>query len=291
MPNKKLGFSLLELSIVLLVIALLMIGVTKTSELIAQAKIGRAREITAKSPVLEINGLISWWEPTLSSSFLDSEVKDASAISTWNDISGNKVPYTLSQATSGNRPLYTQNAINDLPALKFNGSTSFMSNTTFQMPYANYTIFAVFNLTNNSSIRDVMTLGTGGQNGAIIEVQTSGVVRALHRFPYSASGGDDLTSASSQISINTNYMFSYVRNLTAGTSLVKLNSTIAINSTATIQTFDSTNLTISLGTLSGSSRFFQGYISELIIFNRALSDQEKSDVEAYLGQKYNITVS
>jgi hypothetical protein len=43
--------------------------------------------------------------------------------------------------------------------------------------------------------------------------------------------------------------------------------------------------------LSFSGRHFKGQISEVIIYNRVLSDQEREDVERYLADKYQITIS
>jgi prepilin-type N-terminal cleavage/methylation domain-containing protein len=288
----KFGFSLLELSVVLLIISSLIIAIIKGSDLVDKAKLTSAAKKTTDSPVLKIDGLILWLEPTLSNSFLESEITDGGSISAWNDMSGLKTPNNFSQATQTKRPLYTRNAINDLPAIKFDGVDDFLSFSTFQFPYANYTIFVVFSTSNTSSSTDILSLDYSGDHGLILESQPNGIIKTLHRFPYSSSvGGDSFLSSSGQIINGNNYVLSYVRNLQAATSVVKLNSTTAISATPTIQSFNTDNLNLVIGSLMGTSRFFNGYISEIIIFNRVLSNQEQSDVESYLDQKYNLNAS
>lgn len=67
MSNKN-AFSLIELSIVILIIGILVAGVTQSSRLIRQMKISSARSITNSSPVSSISNLAGWWETTLDSS-------------------------------------------------------------------------------------------------------------------------------------------------------------------------------------------------------------------------------
>ncbi|MFT6346642.1 MAG: prepilin-type N-terminal cleavage/methylation domain-containing protein, partial [Myxococcota bacterium] len=104
----KLGFSLLELSVVLLVISVLMTAVIKGSDLIDVAKINSAKQKTINSPVLDIDNLIVWYEPIMSESFDNLEADDGKTVSVWNDISGNnpKSPNNALQTNAANRPTY-----------------------------------------------------------------------------------------------------------------------------------------------------------------------------------------
>lgn len=38
----------------------------------------------------------------------------------------------------------------------------------------------------------------------------------------------------------------------------------------------------------GDPQYFEGHIAEILVYNRALSDSERQDVESYLGKKYGI---
>ncbi len=292
--TKKLAFSLLELSIVLIIISALMVAVIKGSDLIDQARISSAAQKTADSPVLKINGLVAWFEPTLPNSFLDSEMSDGGGISTWNDSSGNNPLHKLSltQATSTSRPLYSKNAINTFPTLKFDGVDDFLG-TTIRFPYNSYQIFVVFRLLNNSTSLDIMSTDTSGLNGLILETQTTGIIRTLHRFPYgsTSSNSDSFLSPSGALSIDQNYVLSYSRNSISTASTLRLNGTTTMTSVTTRPGFDATNVNLSVGSLMGVSRYFNGYIAEIIIYNRVLSDQERDDIEQYLSDKYQITIS
>ena len=50
-----------------------------------------------------------------------------------------------------------------------------------------------------------------------------------------------------------------------------------------------TNSTIYLGGRDINS-FFKGYVGEIIIYSRSLNDDERKDIEKYLGKKWGIAV-
>ncbi|MBP7709944.1 MAG: prepilin-type N-terminal cleavage/methylation domain-containing protein [Rickettsiales bacterium] len=140
------AFSLIEISIVILIIGILVAGVTQSSRLIAKSKLQTAQTLTKSSPVAGVRGLLFWFEPTLDESFISSETNDQTVITQWNDINpqntvkynataGQKtnsalVSYNMAPGgTSGNTsgPTYIVNGINNLPTLRFtnNASTSY----------------------------------------------------------------------------------------------------------------------------------------------------------------------
>ena len=82
----KKAFSLIELSIVLLIIGILIAGVTQSSRLIEQFKLTSARSKTKSSPVNSITGLSMWLETTAIESFLENESENQATVSAWNDI-------------------------------------------------------------------------------------------------------------------------------------------------------------------------------------------------------------
>ena len=70
MKTKNLkAFSLIELSIVILIIGILVAGVTQSSRLIREFKLTTAKNLTRNSPVSSIKGLYFWFETTSESSF------------------------------------------------------------------------------------------------------------------------------------------------------------------------------------------------------------------------------
>ena len=132
--NKYRAFSLIELSIVLVILGILTIGATQGSFLIQKAKIFSAKRLTETSGVDDEN-LVFWFETSLEKSFLNKEAVDGGEISQWNSIatlSGKTINAYKTQITNPNSftyeptpvstikgPTYIQKGINFLPSLNF----------------------------------------------------------------------------------------------------------------------------------------------------------------------------
>jgi prepilin-type N-terminal cleavage/methylation domain-containing protein len=132
--KKYRAFSLIELSIVILIIGILVAGVTQSSRLIRQMKIAAAQNLTRSSPVPNRN-LMFWWETTLDESFLAGEATDGGevtqlndnnpmAISKINGYRGQKTTtsafnYDYSAFSAVRGPSYIANGINGMPSLRF----------------------------------------------------------------------------------------------------------------------------------------------------------------------------
>ena len=80
------AFSLIELSIVILIIGILIAGVTQGSRLVSAMKLNTARTVTQSSEVNSITGVVTWLESTADKSFDDAEETDGSIITNWYDI-------------------------------------------------------------------------------------------------------------------------------------------------------------------------------------------------------------
>jgi prepilin-type N-terminal cleavage/methylation domain-containing protein len=80
------AFSLIELSIVILIIGILVAGVTQSSRLLKQMRLATIKNLTLNSPVSSIKDLAVWLESAMDQSFIDSEENTGSTISVWNDI-------------------------------------------------------------------------------------------------------------------------------------------------------------------------------------------------------------
>ena len=110
--KNRLGFSLIELSIVILVIGILVIGITQGSRIIREAKLKSARNLTNGSPVASMSGLVLWLESTLVKSFdeneeIDTPLGNTGTLTNWYDLSPHTTsPNNATQATSINKPRY-----------------------------------------------------------------------------------------------------------------------------------------------------------------------------------------
>ena len=116
-------------------------------------------------------------------------------------------------------------------------------------------------------------------------------MRALHRSPMGGSV-ENSNYANSPISLNKNYVFSYGRNIANNESNFYLNNANlnSVTTGASALEFDSKNLGFIIGKLLPGNlrRWFEGYISEIIIYNRYLSNNEFNDVNSYLFKKFNL---
>jgi hypothetical protein len=64
----------------------LVIGITKGSRIIYNARLKSAQSLTQSSPVVSTANLALWLETTLDKSFADNEKIANVAVSSWNDI-------------------------------------------------------------------------------------------------------------------------------------------------------------------------------------------------------------
>ncbi|MES2678119.1 MAG: LamG-like jellyroll fold domain-containing protein [Pseudomonadota bacterium] len=287
--QRRLGFSLLELSIVLIIISMLMVAVIKGSDLIGQAKLVAARQKTVDSPVLKIKGLVLWLETTLPNSFLDSETIDGGKISTWQDSSGNNPnsPNNATQNTVANKPTYVTNGINDLPSLQFNGTPTSAGNANF----------SYFQLANGATL----SLFSGNVFTAFI-VYKLNIAGTAHYFIGHQNGwtrwrihanGFQSNQATGSFTVAPTAKTSNIVSLSGTDLLVSQYQNGAANGTIvkTTGSYTEDNPIWIGGAEDGGFYSLQGMISEIIIFNRTLSNQERRDIEQYLSNKYQITVS
>jgi len=95
--KSKTAFSLIEISIVILIIGILVAGVTQSSRLIRAIRLQTARSITTSSPVASIKNLTMWYETTLEKSIDEAERQDGIEVSKWYDV--NPTSVTKNDAT------------------------------------------------------------------------------------------------------------------------------------------------------------------------------------------------
>ena len=124
--SKVRAFSLIELSIVILIIGILIAGVTQGSRILSQAKLNNARTLTKSSPVSSIKNLALWVESTSEESFSDDNTEDGQEILTWYDLNPQTSAKNDFTGTTGTAPLYKTNIINGLPAAYFAVADEFL---------------------------------------------------------------------------------------------------------------------------------------------------------------------
>ena len=278
------GFSIVEMSIVLLIIGILIAGISRGIDLYADFKIQTAQKLTINSPVSRIEGLALWLETTLEKSFQTKMVNN-SEVPRWNNIS----PFDLNPKNafnySTNKPTFLENHINGLPAIQFNKSSQncMQVESGFDNNTENVTIFVA------------LAMKSASVNGRIIEKWNGGgpypyVLRPSFNFAtYYGSGAQRGPSLASG-KIGFPYVVS-ARRVKLGNLSIWVNGVKGgdvTDNTATDTTNTSPLYIGCRGPGSANYTFGDFNVGEIIIYSRALSDGEISRVNQYLSQKWNI---
>ncbi|GDX36331.1 hypothetical protein LBMAG18_08420 [Alphaproteobacteria bacterium] len=288
--NKHQAFSLIELSIVILIIGILIAGVTQSSRLVSQFRLTSARNITLSSPVPTIKDLALWFDAVNEKAF-DSQISDGAGIAYWQDTNPmNTTQFRFIQNTASDQPLFTTNGINGLPCLRFNSSNNMTKMTLSSLGSypRNNTIFMIMQWhTLNTTINQSMFLAIHGEiDNSEFAINSP----SNFNFYFWPGAGNNLVGT---IPNNTSYVMRRIYNSAINFSGLHLNGNLTASSTANLLGNYSNNGTTSmtLGNHIGSFRTFGGLIGEFIIFNRALSNDEIIDVERYLSRKWSIKLS
>jgi prepilin-type N-terminal cleavage/methylation domain-containing protein len=310
--NKNLsGFSLIELSIVILIIGILIAGVTQGSRLVRESRLTTAKTLTESSDVSSIPDLVLWLDATDETTIgyngttggfsgeVFGNLEDDDEVSTWKDKNPQlSASIDLTQTTGTKRPLYEETGISGLPSISFDGTDDLLSNTS-SVPITSgddaFTIAVVWS-------PDVVSAGNRvvfAQSGS--DFSTGDASAALHVATATAQYATD---AASLDTINTVSAGSeYITIITSNSNTA--GSVYASTNTAASITTDSSAIgtsAVSVGAVDETdggtptpanvaSRFFDGKVSEVIVWDRKLKTTEIQDVNSYLSKKYSIPVS
>ncbi len=286
--STKKAFSLIELSIVILIIGIIIAGVTQSSRMVAAFRLSAAKTQTNSSPVSSITSVVMWLEATSDKSFLDIESEDQSLVSTWNDIGQYfLVKNNAVQPTVLNRPKYILNCINKLPCVRFDGAASYLKFDGTPIVGVEYTVFVVEQRSSNkASNYFIGGSSIAGDAQLILGYRGNGTFTfAQHADDYDASVPlySSPTNPVIHVVTRSSTNKSYSRNGTLAT-LTPINGG---NMTSPLTSYP--NATI--GDYGNNALFYSGDIGEIIMFNRALKYEERKAVEAYLSKKWQIPVS
>jgi len=287
--KKPSAFSLIELSIVILIIGIIIAGVTQSSRLVVMFKKQSAQTLTKSSPVNSIKNLAMWLETSMEDSVTvdDSD----SSVTRWNDIN----PQSTSKvdAYGGTPPILVENQINGLPGVTFADSAkrltidpdgsgmSFLANT-------NYTIFVV----------EKRVVGGDINGNSFFFLRGSGSANSTNlQYGYNDDGfisndwGLDWNIAGVTLSAA---ITPRLHTLVFDQAVGKTYSMKSANSAAYTVTNDGflghPLVSYAGAAIGGDAGSIDGIMAEMIVFTRALKNSEIADIEAYLEKKYAIKV-
>ena len=327
--NLKKAFSLIELSVVVLIIGILIAGITAGSRLVRNSKLASAAQFTKSSDINSIADLVLWLEPTQENSFATTDntsaltyanvadpkdssyVKDTlrpdnrEYVARWNDISPRAMPgnkKSVYQETGARRPMYIANAINGLPALQFDGSAQYLysqnNNTTPSAPPLvagdkSYTMIAVFSATkikSNNPILDQTPNNPSDGTTLVMDILNEKLIMSGYNTQYDVESNFSPKPQEKYIAIIKS----------EDSSILSANNlSFYLNNMLDNKTFSTTNHLIGSDNFllagyiySGTSvtRFFQGYIGEVLVFDRALKTEEIDTINKYLSKKWGIAL-
>jgi len=290
--NSSRAFSLIEISMVILIIGILIAGIAKGVDLYQETKLITARTLTQNSRVARIADLVAWFEPTAenvfsigTTAFTDiRNINNNQQINRWKDsnaLSLNRLDATQTNASNQPRVVIDNSVM--LPVINFrNSQAQFLNLPDGTVPFGNspYSVIIV------SKIAGFGTFGILGSG-------TYGTNNSTNAFRHSGDGtfvnywwSLDIYSSAGSMRINrfqivtTTYDLSNRRIYVDGA----LSRTLASSNRA------STRFSNTIGTTNGNE-YMNGDIAEIIIYQRAISDNERRDIENYLAKKWSIRIS
>lgn len=295
----------MEISIVTLIIGILITGVSKGTTLVRKYNISTARTLTQSSPVLSTSDLVLWLDSISLKSFAIGtstmvtvdEPENGQAVGSWNNLNIQKAidsTTSASQSASSLQPLYVNNGINGLPGLNFDGVNDYllMSDTNILKGTDSYTAFFVGITPPTFSANSAYTIFRADP-GVVFGFATSASTAQGYCGRWVATGGSWrgtwVPTSAAPLAIKTPVICS-IRydgtNIQGWTNGASPDTATAATGDINIPNY------VAIGAAYYNSsliaEFFNGSMGEIIIFNRALKNDEMDYIEAYLGKKWKI---
>ena len=296
--NSKKAFSLVEISIVILIIGLLIAGISKASDLIFDANQSSARSITKASKVNRMPNLVLWLETTLVESIKDSERYNDATVTTWRDINPQSTTKFIFR-NSGGTPKYVEPGKN-LPAIgSLSASNFFTPGTEASSTALNFTVNDIFNsasatiimvLKSKNVTADLFTFCPSA--GCVVGQTISlGLAAGKPKFIFPNDTADVV--ATTTLDYNNKAPDVIIVSAEKDSAGVKI-AVNGANAASTANTSTSLSSTFS-NTTTGLFKIGGGAatgveIYEIIVFSSALNDGDRQSIESYLAKKYNTTV-
>lgn len=289
-PNR--AFSLIELSIVILIIGVLIAAVGQGIDLLQDARLTAARMATQSSRVASLKDLALWLDATSEASFSSAEAVDGASISAWNDINPQRDKNNFVQSTEAQKPTYKERMINNLPAIKFDGTSENMYSTTFpNITSGAMTVFAVVKsaatlyayqaATPGDAIVSKRVAAGGNINIELVENSGGFLINNFYGITQSLIGNNVYVASYSVSQIASKGFINGVGILNIAGAFYWISSNPA----------KTDYLFIGKQGLTAAPTYLGGSIGELIIFDRELTKKDRQSVEAYLGKKWGIKMT
>ena len=290
MKQNKTAFSGIELAVVLIIIGLLFAGIVTTKgNLFSKAKLNKIISATKNSPLKDMNELAIWFDVATDESFKNSEMVEDGGISIWKNIAPqNYHNINVEQSNASDQPLFSFDDSDNLPMLSFDGVDDVLitSDVIYGYQFAKNNQVTVF-IVQKYYDGDNIAIRWGVNSNRFLNhsfYETNNLI--YWDFGNTASGGRISIAPPSGFSKKWQ-IITLIRN-TNDTGSIRVGGVNLLTS-AMADEFDVTasdNLEIT-NSATGSSK---SDLREMIIFKRALTDNEINEVEKYLSKKWDINL-
>ena len=200
---------------------------------------------------------------------------DGDSVDTWRDLStsGNNA----TQSTSSKRPVYKTNTLNGKPVLRFSGAQELSTATGNAL--GDFTVFVVFKAT---------AIG-GGYDRVLDKDYANGFWLGRNSSTVNSFGGG-IEESGSPFGIFGSFPdnnWNVLGSIRSGTThyLYNNGSALANNTVSGV-----TTNTAVYGIGGRNANYFTGDIAEILVYGTALSAEDRKVIEAYVGQKYNLSM-
>ena len=201
-------------------------------------------------------------------------------VSLWNDLSGQG---NNASGTSGSQPTFVYSGANFLQAVKFNGSSQFLSFPSLSTTFSGLTMFAVLQPSAITASARIIDFGQGSSgNDILFQIAASGSNGQF--WTYSGTSGTYAQSASALNAgqpvlldaVQSGNSATFNVNGMPGTTNSSMNSIPSVTLSSNF-----------LGQASNGGNYYPGQISEVLLYSTALTSSQIMAIEAYLFRNIN----
>ncbi len=203
---------------------------------------------------------------------------DGDAVTTWHDQSGNS-----NNAGGGVSPTFKTGIVNSLPVVRFNGSSNYLTSSTNVTAGAPRTVFAAV----------ISTTATGGTvlTTRITNGAASYLTRLLRLGGVSYVAGDgtatDCTIAEDESTAWQSWSYAtWKEDSSRNTSFYFNGSQKTVSGNPVVVEAGASGYL--LGQIQSAQQFWSGDMAEILVYDTALGDTDRGNVESYLKTKYGL---
>jgi hypothetical protein len=237
------------------------------------------------------SGLLFHVDASDTNSFGGSLPAENTPVATWYDTSGNH--YNATQPTAGLQPIFKTNQYNGRPALVFDGSNDYLSLGTQLGKPNTYTVFVLAMTPNTARTESIFSSSDSGGSTRYSWVEVANLGSLPGQIEY-GFGNDTLPGTAAYnyghttVPVLSNNIFRDIaETYMNGDAAVKIYADgvqqPTTNESGTGTSIGGTAAETAIGRYGGfNGSYWLGDISEIVVYNRVLSDSERLAVDAYL---------